>query len=153
MDELIRERIGTHASLSDSASESPDGILDAEWMRAAADPALTEDRALGLLKEAGLSGDALEVLQNNKQLMKSRKVRLALVMHPKAPRHVSVPALRQLFTFDLMNVALAPLVPADVKMAAEDVLLLKMETISSGERLSLARRASGTGCRCFAARR
>jgi hypothetical protein len=143
MDELIRERIGTHASLTDSAGESADGTLDAEWMRAAADPALTEDRALGLLKEAGLSGDALEVLRNNKQLMKSRKVRLALVKHPNAPRHVSVPALRQLFTFDLMNVALAPLVPADVKMAAEDVLLLKMETISSGERLSLARRASG----------
>ena len=96
-------------------------------MRVAADPTLTEDRALGLLKEAGVSGDALEVLPNNKQLMKSRKVRLALVMHPKTPRHVSVPALRQLFMFDLMNVALAPLVPADVKMVAEDVLILKME--------------------------
>jgi len=143
MDELIRDRIGRHASLSDSAGGSADGALGDEWMRVAADPTLTEDRALGLLKEAGVSGDALEALPNNKQLMKSRKVRLALVMHPKTPRHVSVPALRQLFTFDLMNVALAPLVPADVKMVAEDVLIFKMETISLGERLSLARRASG----------
>jgi len=70
-------------------------------------------------------------------------VGLIVTSCPKTPRHVSVPALRQLFTFDLMNVALAPLVPADVKMAAEDVLILKMETISLGGRLSLARRASG----------
>ncbi|HZJ14228.1 MAG TPA: hypothetical protein VFD27_04215, partial [Chthoniobacteraceae bacterium] len=70
MDELIRDRIGRHASLSDSAGRSADGALDDERMRVAADPALTEDRALGLLKEAGVSGDALEVLHNNKQLIK-----------------------------------------------------------------------------------
>ena len=120
-----------------------DAPLADERMSIAADPALSEDRALGLLKESGLPVDVLEILHKNKQLMKSRKVRMALVAHPKTPRHVSVPALRQLFTFDLMNVALAPLVPADVKMAAEEALILKMDTISSGERLSLARRASG----------
>jgi predicted HTH domain antitoxin len=34
-------------------------------------------------------------------------------------------------------------VPADVKMAAEEALIVKMEAISEGERLTLARRASG----------
>jgi hypothetical protein len=113
------------------------------WMRSASDPGLSEEHALSMLNEAGLPGEVFEQLHKNKQLMKSRKVRMALVVHPKTPRHVSVPAIRQLFTFDLMNVALAPLAPADVKMAAEEALILKMETISSGERLSLARRASG----------
>ena len=68
---------------------------------------------------------------------------MAVVGHPKTPRHVSVPAVRQLYTFDLMNVALSPVVPADVKMAAEEALIVKMEAISQGERLTLARRASG----------
>ena len=114
-----------------------------EWMRTASDPSLVEDGALGLLKEAGLSGAILETLSKNKKLMMSRKVRVAVVGHPKTPRHVSVPAIRQLYTFDLMNVALSPVVPADVKMAAEEALIVKVDSISQGERLTLARRASG----------
>jgi len=34
--------------------------------------------------------------------MKSRKVKLALVQHPNTPRHVSIPMLRHLLTFELM---------------------------------------------------
>src|SRR4030095_10446361 len=112
-----------------------------KWLLVAGDPALSEDDALALLTRAGLPGEVLEALSKSKQIMKSRKVRVALAGHPKTPRHVSIPTLRQLFTFDLMNIALSPVVPADVKKAAEDGLIFKMETISLGERLSLARRA------------
>ena len=75
--------------------------------------------------------------------MKSRKVKLALVEHPRTPRHISVPMVRHLFTFDLMRVALTPVVPADIKMAAEESLINRLERLSQGERLSLAHRASG----------
>jgi len=51
--------------------------------------------------------------------------------------------LRQLFTFDLMQVALTPAVPGDIKRAAEEILMNRLETISIGEKTSLARRASG----------
>jgi hypothetical protein len=50
--------------------------------------------------------------------------------------------LRHLYTFDLMQVALTPMIPADVKKAADEILVNKLGTISSGERLTLARRAS-----------
>jgi hypothetical protein len=84
----------------------------------------------------------LEQLAKNGNVLKNRKVKLALVEHPKTPRHVSLPLVRQLYTFDLMQIALTPVVPADVKRAADDVLCSKLETISQGERLTLAHRGS-----------
>jgi hypothetical protein len=110
---------------------------------AASDPALTEDLALVLLKQSDLPSQVLDRLSRNPGVMKSRQVKLALVKHPRTPRHISIPMVRHLFTFDLMRVALPPVVPADIKLAAEESLINRLERLSPGERLSLARRASG----------
>ncbi len=124
------------AALASQAHASDD-------LRAASDPALTEDLALALLQRADLSTEVLEQLAKNGKLLKQRKVKLALVCHPHTPRHVSVPLVRQFYTFDLVKVALAPTVPADVKVAADEILIARLKTITLGERLSLARRATG----------
>lgn len=110
---------------------------------AAADSRLTEDLALALLNHRDLPREALEALSKNGQLARLRKVRMAMVMHPRTPRHVSVPTIRHLHTFELMQVALLPVVPPDVKRAAEEVLISKLANISSGERSTLALRSSG----------
>ncbi len=115
----------------------------ADLLRTAADPALTEDLALALLKRADLPPEVLEQLAKNAHALKSRKVRIALASHPHTPRHVSVPLARQFYTFDLMKVALSPRVPADVKVAVDNVLISRLKTVTVGERLTLARRASG----------
>ncbi|MBZ5703990.1 MAG: hypothetical protein LAN63_01415 [Acidobacteriia bacterium] len=125
--------------LDEAIRSSSSSVLKA----AAADPALTEDLALALLKRADVPGEVLEQLSKNGAAMKSRKVKLALVEHPKTPRHVSLPMVRHLFTFDLMRVALTPVVPTDIKKAADESLVNRLETISTGERLALAHRASG----------
>jgi hypothetical protein len=104
---------------------------------------LTEDMALALLRRGDLSVEVIEALSKNPLLAKARKIRFAVVAHPKTPRHISLPMLRHLFTFELMNIALLPGVAGDVKKAAEDALIFRMETISLGEKISLARRASG----------
>jgi len=109
----------------------------------AADPALSEDLALALLKRPDLPPEVLEQLAKNTNALKSRKVKIALVSHPNTPRHVSVPLARQFYTFDLMRVALSPRVPADVKVDADAVLIGRLNTVTIGERLTLARRASG----------
>jgi hypothetical protein len=103
---------------------------------------LNEDNAMALLKQPDLPSETIEKISKS-ALMKFRKVKLAVAGHPKTPRHVSLPMVRHLFTFDCMQLALTPIVPADVKKAAEDALNHRLETISSGERLTLARRASG----------
>jgi hypothetical protein len=109
----------------------------------AADARLTEDLALALLNHRDLPREALEALSKNAPLARMRKVRMAIVIHPRTPRHVSVPTIRHLYTFDLMQVALLPSVPPDVKRAAEEVLIGKLAGISPGERITLARRSSG----------
>ena len=119
-------------------SEDRDRLL-----HAAGDPALTADLALALLKRADLPADVLEQLSKNSTPLKLRKVKIALVCHPHTPRHVSVPLIRQFYTFDLMKVALSPVVPADVKISADEVLIARLNTITLGERLTLARQASG----------
>ena len=110
---------------------------------AASDPALTEDLALALLARLDLPSQVLENLSRNTSVIRLRKIRFGLVAHPQTPRHISLPALRHLYTFEVMRVALTPVIPADVKRAADEVLLNRLGTISSGEKLSLARRASG----------
>jgi hypothetical protein len=104
---------------------------------------LTEDLALALLKRGDLSAEDLEQLAKNVVLLKSRKVKLAIASHPHTPRHVSVPLARQFYIFDLMKVALAPAVSADIKVAVDDILISRLKTVTPGERLTLARRASG----------
>ncbi len=114
-----------------------------ELVRAAADPALTADLALALLKRADLPADVLTELLKNRSLIKLRKVTIAIVSHPQTPRQISLPLIRQFYTFDLMKVALSPVVPADVKRAADETLLIRLKSVTPGERLTLARQGSG----------
>jgi hypothetical protein len=126
------------ASLDEAIASSSIETLQA----AASDPALSEDLALGLMQRADLPSEVLERLSKGRAA-KGRKVKLALVGHPRTPRHTSMALVRQLFTFDLMQVALTPTIAGDIKVAAEETLLKRLESIASGARLSLARRASG----------
>jgi hypothetical protein len=138
-DEALEEEKAT----SSIASATPFTLAPADLLRTATDPALTEDLALALLKRADLPPEVIEQLAKNTNALKSRKVKIALASHPHTPRHVSVPLARQFYTFDLMKVALSPTVPADVKVAVDDVLISRLKTVTIGERLTLARRASG----------
>ena len=110
--------------------------------RASAEPT-GEDQALALLQRSDVTAAELSLLARNPSAIKSRKVALGLALHPRTPRHITIPLLRRLFTFDLMQVALTPAAAADVKRAAEEQILNRMESVSLGERISLARRASG----------
>jgi hypothetical protein len=104
---------------------------------------LTEDAALALLKSPDATADALAQLAKNLITSKSRKVLVALIAHSRTPRHVSIPLLRTLFTFDLMNLALTAAVAPDVKRAAEEQILTRLESLPLGQKITLARRASG----------
>jgi hypothetical protein len=128
---------------TEPTSETVDKSAVAEWVRSAADPSLSEDLALALLKRADLPADVLESLAKNTNVLKSRKVKIALVSHRHTPRHVSVPLARQLYTSELMRVALSPSVPVDIKISFDDILISRLKMVTLGERLTLARRATG----------
>ena len=104
---------------------------------------LSEDEALAELQQADITAQQLVAISKNAGAAKSRKVAMAVVMHPRAPRHISVPLLRRMFTFDLVKVSLTPVIAADIKRAAEDQILLRTDALPTGEKISLAKRASG----------
>src|ERR1700680_1856619 len=106
-------------SLPEAVHSTSSEILTA----AASDPALTEDLALVLLKRSDLSAQVLDQLSKNGVLMKSRKVKLAVVEHPRTPRHVSIPMVRHLFTFNLMKARLTPAVPPEIKWPPQNLLI------------------------------
>jgi hypothetical protein len=136
----------SEGKISDGETAQPSSATatpPADLLRTAVDPVLTGDLALALLKRADLTAEVLEQLAKNANALKSRKVKIALVSHQHTPRHVSVPLARQFYTFDLLKVALSPRVPADVRVAVDDVLISRLKTVTLGKCLTLARRASG----------
>lgn len=103
---------------------------------------LTEDQALTELERSDIGAAEIAKLAKSSATAKSRKVALAVVRHMRTPRHVSIPLLRRMFTFDLMQVTLTPAVAADIKRAAEEQILARTESLSLGEKISLAKRGS-----------
>jgi hypothetical protein len=126
-----RGAVREHASTDVSAS--PDLV-----------PPSNEDLALALLSRRDLPAETLEQLSQNPAAMKSRKVCVALAVHHRTPRHLVLRLLRQLYTFDLMRLALHPAFAADLKRLADDQLVARLASVTLGERLTLSRRGSQT---------
>jgi hypothetical protein len=113
-----------------------------DLVAAAENPHLNEDLAKALLQRRDLTARVLQELAKNHAILKSRPIVVTLVSHPKTPRFISLPMARTLHTFELMTVALQPAVPADVKIAIEQLIMDRVEKLSLGERITLAKRGS-----------
>ena len=107
-----------------------------------ANAALTEDRALAELEHRDLPAERIEQISQSSGVRKSRKVRLALAAHPHTPRRITLRVIRELYTFELMQFALTPAAPADLRRVAEELLVARLVGVTLGERISLARRSS-----------
>lgn len=107
-------------------------------------PSLNEDLALALLEHRDLPPETLEKLGQDPALLKSRKVCVALAAHSRTPRHLALRLLRHFYTVDLMQFAQRPSVAADLKHFAAEQLVTRLPSVTLGERLMLARRASET---------
>jgi hypothetical protein len=138
------ERSQPETALDATIPAAPTSALSPDDLARASDPALTPDLALALLQRRDLPTEAVEQITQNAGVMKSRKVRIAVAAHPRAPRRIALRLVREFYTFDLMRFALVPAVAADLKRAADDLLVTRLASITLGERISLARRASGT---------
>jgi hypothetical protein len=108
----------------------------------AADPGLNEGLALALLQQTALPAAALELLAKNRAVASGRKVQRALLLHRHTPRQVWLPFVRNMATLELAAVALSPTVPAEVQHACEEAVIVRVKTISLGERKTLARRST-----------
>ena len=83
---------------------------------------LSEDLALSQLNNREITADAIEKITQNAGTMKSRKVRMALASHPRTPRRIALRVIRELYTFELMQLALLPGTAGDVRRFADELL-------------------------------
>jgi hypothetical protein len=127
------------ADASFSAGSDPNAPLNPD-----PDAPLNEDLALALLERRDLPLETIERLGRDPAVMKSRKVTVALAGHPRTPRHLALRLLRHFYTADLMQFGLRPAVAADLKHYAAEQLVTRLPSVTLGERLMLARRASET---------
>ena len=105
-------------------------------------PRLGDKHLLILLSRRDLSRDIVTRIAKNREWMKSYPLKLAVVKHPHAPRHLALPLLKFLYLFDLLGVAATPGVAPDLRRLAEEAVLSQQEGLALGQRLSLARQGS-----------
>lgn len=138
LEERLRRAAGRAEELGsvlcDSAEEVLLVLLD--------NPRLTEEHVKVLLARKNLRQTFLRELAAREQLMRPYAVKLAFAKHPHAPRSVSLPLLRRLYLFDLAAVAVTPSVPVEVRRIAEEAVIARLEALSLGERVTLARSGS-----------
>jgi hypothetical protein len=124
-------------------SEENESAVPVKPVQESGECSLSGDLALAQLKNRDLAAEQIEELSKNRNLLKSRKLRFAVAAHPHTPRQLALRLIRELYTFDLMQLSLTPSVAADLKRLADELLVSRLPSITLGERLSLARRASG----------
>jgi hypothetical protein len=103
-------------------------------------PALDETKLCLLLERKDLPGEILEEVGRRKHLLKNYRVKRALAFHPRAPRLISLRLLGDLYLMDLVQLALSPGVPAELRRSAEEQLLARLPRLPLGQKITLARR-------------
>jgi hypothetical protein len=103
-------------------------------------PALDEPHLCLLLERKDLPGEILEEVGRRKPLLKNYRVKRALCFHPRGPRLVTLRLIRDLYLMDLVQLALSPAVPTELKRLAEEQVLARRPQISLGQKITLARR-------------
>jgi hypothetical protein len=103
-------------------------------------PNFEEPNVIHLLERLDLTSKLLSAVAETGKWASSERVRLRLARHPSTPRRIALALLRQLFLFDLVSVSLQPSTPADIRRAAEGIILTRIPHLPVGEKLTLARR-------------
>jgi len=105
-------------------------------------PSLSESHLLTLLARKNLPGELLESLAKSEELIKSQRVRAAVVRHPRTPRLTAMRLMKFLYVFDLVAVSLEPAVAVEIKRLAEEQIIARIQQVPLGERITLARRTT-----------
>lgn len=103
-------------------------------------PNLKEPHIAALVDRLDLSARVLAAISEKGTWTSHEKVRLAVARHPRTPKRIALAMLRQLFLFDLARLSLLLSAPADIRRAAEEMILARVPHLPVGEKLTLARR-------------
>lgn len=106
-------------------------------------PSIDEQKLCLLLARKDLPAEILEQVATRKHLVKSYAVKKSLIFHPRTPRLVGLRLLRDLYLMDLVQFTLSASVSVEVKRQAEMQIIGRIPQLPLGQKIALARRASG----------
>lgn len=104
-------------------------------------PACTRDHVLMILKRRPLPESVIKRISESGRWSANHKVRTGLVNHPSTETGLGMGLLRFLFWRDLARVAGNPQIKPRIRRKAEQILVVRSDKITLGERISLARMA------------
>jgi len=102
---------------------------------------LDEELLCLLLQRKDLPQDFLQEVLVRRHFLKSYRVKKALAFHPHTARTEGLRLLRDLYLMDLVQFALSPGVPPDLKIKAEEQVVFRLPQIPLGQKITLARKA------------
>ena len=104
--------------------------------------ALNQDHLLIISKRQDLSSDCIATIYAKNEQFNSHPVLLALARNSATDGHILRKILPFLRTFELLDICLLPRATADVKLAAERIILQRIPTAPLGHKITLARRGT-----------
>ncbi|HET8946524.1 MAG TPA: hypothetical protein VFQ07_06045 [Candidatus Polarisedimenticolia bacterium] len=105
--------------------------------------------ALLLLRSRSLSVGLIRRIAATPEWVRNDRVRAALVLHPRTPRPIALGLLPQLRWLDLLKATTTASLPAPIALGAERLLAQKLGEMALGEKITLARAASGAVVRAL----
>ncbi len=109
---------------------------------ALSNPDIYEDHIIILLKNQSLSRNIFDRIGKEPRWRKHYKIKLGIVNHPRAPKHLSMQLIRFLFWKDLMKVADNYKLPPPLRRLAEELIRNNIDSMAEGEKIALARIAN-----------
>jgi len=122
------------ALLRDAREEVLVALLD--------NPDLAETQVCLLLERKDLPGTLLEAIARRKEWMASYRVKRGVAFHVHAPRLLALRLARELYVMDLVQLSLQAGMTAELKRAAEELILARLPQLPLGQKITLARRGS-----------
>ncbi len=104
-------------------------------------PKITDDHLLALLRNPRVLPDIVETISRSDQWMSSYKLQVAVVNCPKTPFPLALRMVQMLFWRDLLKTAGNFRLLPKVRRAAENHLRDKIQDLTLGEKITLARTA------------
>jgi hypothetical protein len=134
------EELGRSASRAELRRRLPtapgtylDGALD--------NPALGEEEMLLLLRNRLASPALLTRVGRNRRWTRNSEVRRLVVQHPQVPLGLGRSLLAHLFWKDVLETSVNPRVHPTIRRQCERLLQTRIEELTLGEKIALARRA------------
>ncbi len=134
--QVERARAASGDELKALAHETSEEVL----LAILENPHCEEPHVTILLDRLDLPANVLSAIAAQNKWIASEGVRFRIAAHPRTPKRIAIAVVRQLYLFDLVRLSLLPSAPADIKRAAEEIIVARVPQLPVGQKLTLARR-------------